>query len=85
MEEIPADSHAKPAEVPVRQKINSKRKHEHKQDNIDVMLIEALKKSEDPLVKEESSDILFCKSLVPILEKLPRKKKDALVFKYSRF
>ena len=58
----------------------AQQKADERRDNIDLLLVNALSKSENSETAaqsskdEESSNMLFCKSLVPILESLPPKK-----------
>lgn len=61
-----------------KERAGEKRKAEERRDGIDALLVKTLasesSKENLPPAREDSGDMLFCKSLAPILEKLPRKK-----------
>lgn len=74
-DEIDEETFSKPSKLKRREK---QRKSEDRRDSIDALLIKTLSNYDPPqnttIMKEESSNMLFCKSLAPLLEKLPRKK-----------
>lgn len=58
-------------------KNKGKRKRtDDRQESLDIMLMKALKEENNKENREDTSDMLFAKSIVPILEALPPKKKQ---------
>ena len=60
-----------------KERAREKRKAEERRDEIDALLVKTLateSSKENLQPKEDSSDMLFCKSIAPILEKLPKRK-----------
>lgn len=71
------DDSANLSKLSAKKRQSTKRKAEERRDDIDTLLIKTLSKCDDaPVTKQEneSSDMLFCKSLVPIMESLRKKK-----------
>ena len=69
-----------PVDMPSTKKQRTQQKADERRDNIDLLLVNALSKCDNTETSvrvsndEENSNLLFCKSLVPILESLPPKK-----------
>ena len=60
-----------------KQPYKRSKKHFHRQEKIDLLLVDALTKSEDVSTQKtevRSSNQLFCDSIVDILDKLPPKR-----------